>query len=109
MEHRDTLLNGSLKPYHPELNYPVVSAESEKETVIAIYDSGQCVTIDCEKGKKIYVVNASGCSELILDVRRKPVSAECFDTMGETAPFSLPEAGLVRTAIPESGLLKLVF
>jgi alpha-galactosidase len=36
-QHRNTFLHGSLKPYHPELNYPLIIGESLKETVIAVY------------------------------------------------------------------------
>ena len=109
MEHRDTLLNGHLKPCRPDLNYPIVSAKNIKETIIAVYDFNQRVMIDCEKEETCFVVNATGCSDLILEIRRKPITAECFDTMGNPVPFPVPEAGLVCTNIPESGLLKLTF
>ena len=109
LRHRDTLLHGHLKPYHPELNYPVVSAENEKETIIAVYHAGQYAEIDCGRGRICYVVNASGDSGLILEIKNKPVSAAYYDTTGLRVQGPVPETGLAKIAIPASGLLKLEF
>ena len=64
---------------------------------------------DCEPGKTCYVVNATGYEYVILDFKRKPVSAEYFDTMGNSVKGIVPEAGISRVSIPASGLLKLQF
>ncbi len=57
-DHRDTLLRGKFTPRHPELQYPVVEAETDKEIVIGLYDDGRVV--DVPDGKKAFVMNASG-------------------------------------------------
>ena len=57
-EHRETLLNGRFTPRHPELQYPVIEAESDKEVIIGLYDDGRVV--DVPEGKKTIVMNASG-------------------------------------------------
>ena len=107
--HRDVLMHGTLKPYHPEINYPVVTAENEKEKVIAVYYFDQCVKVACDPGKTCYVINASGRDGLVLELERKPAAAEYFDTMGNSGKGSVPEAGISRVSIPASGLLKLQF
>ena len=109
MEHRDTLLKGSLKPYHPELNYPLVSAENSLEKVIAVYHSGQVAEIECAPGKVCFVVNATGSTGVICNLKNKPRAAEFFDTTGFPAAGTLPEPGYGCISIPSSGLLKLQF
>ena len=109
IRHRDVLMHGTLTPYHPEINYPLVTAENEKEKVIAVYYFDQFVKVACDPGKPCYVINASGRGELILELERKPASAEYFDTMGNPVKGSGLEPGISRVAIPASGLLKLVF
>ena len=56
-DHRDTLLKGKFTPRHPELQYPVIEAESDKEVVIGLYDDGRVVDVP---EKKTFVMNASG-------------------------------------------------
>lgn len=109
IRHRDVLLRGELKPYHPEINYPLVTAENEQEKVMAVYQIGQHVKVSCAPGKTCYVINASGRGELILEFGEKPVSAESFDTMGEPVPCPALGAGFARVPVPASGLLKLRF
>ena len=109
IRHRDVLLHGYLKPFHPELNYPIVSSENAKEKVIAVYNFGQYVKIACEPGKTCYVINASGRSELVLELLNQPKNSEIFDTMGRPVQSKAVESGFSRTRIPASGLLKLQF
>ena len=109
IRHKDVLQNGYLKPYHPDNNYPIVSAENKTEKVIAVYRADMAAEADCEPGKTCYVVNATGYEYVILDFKRKPVSAEYFDTMGNSVKGIVPEAGISRVSIPASGLLKLQF
>ena len=57
-EHRQTLLHGRFTPRHPELQYPVIEAESDKERIIGLYDDGRVLEIP--DAKKTIVMNASG-------------------------------------------------
>ena len=109
IQHRELLLHGYLKPYHPELNYPIVSVENEKEKLIAVYQSGQYAEIDCEAGKICHVVNASASQSLVLELKHSPISCEYYDTMGNSVPGPAIQAGLARIPIPASGLLKITF
>ena len=109
IEHRDVLLHGYLKPYHPELNYPIVSSETAKEKVIAVYNYGQIVKVACDAGKPCHIVNATERSELYLDLAAAPASAEAFDALGRPAPVGELKAGCMKVAIPRAGLLTLKF
>ena len=57
-EHRQTLLHGTFTPRHPELQYPVIEAESDEERIIGLYDDGRVLEIP--DAKKTIVMNASG-------------------------------------------------
>ena len=57
-DHRDTLLHGKFTPRHPELQYPVIEAEGDKEVVIGLFDDGR--VLDVPADKKTFVMNASG-------------------------------------------------
>lgn len=58
-EHRQTLLCSDFRPRHPELQYPVIEAESDAERIIAVFQDNAVVDAGA-KGKAIYILNASG-------------------------------------------------
>ena len=107
--HRDVLLHGYLKPFHPDLNYPIVSSETAKEKVIAVYNHGQIVKIACEPGKTCFLVNATGRSEVYIDLQNAPLSVEVFDTLGRPGPAGEAAVGVAKVSIPYSGLMVLKF
>lgn len=63
-DHRDTLLHGAFRPRHPELLYPVIEAESDKELIVGVYDDGRLV--DVSAGKKTFLLNATGKDTLVI-------------------------------------------
>ena len=63
-DHRETLLKGRFRPHHPELQYPVIEAESDSERVIGLYDDGR--VLDIPDGKKTFVMNASGKNSFVV-------------------------------------------
>ena len=107
--HRDVLLHGYLKPFHPDLNYPIVSSETAKEKVIAVYNHGQIVKIACEPGKTCFLVNATGRSEVYIDLQNAPLAVEVFDTLGRPVPAGEAAVGVAKVSIPYSGLMVLKF
>jgi alpha-galactosidase len=107
--HQHVLLQSDLKPYHPELNYPLVIAEDDKELIVAVYNIGQCVAIPQVSGKTCYVVNATGKAELVLELATVPCAVVTRNVQGEETTSSILKAGLQRVAIPNSGLLMLNF
>ena len=66
LAHRDTLIKGELRPMRPDLNYPIVYAYGKGEQVVAVYDPQQVVEIDRARGKKVFVVNATGATSLAI-------------------------------------------
>ena len=107
--HRETLMHGTLRPLHPMLNYPIVIADGADEQIVAVYNPGMTVPVDCIPGRRCLVVNASGAEELVLDLASRPVSAEVFDTTGRAGEAGVPESGLARIRVPLSGVLSLRF
>ena len=109
MSHRETLMRGTLRPLHPALNYPVVIADGDDEQIVAVYNPGMTVPVDCAAGRRCLVVNGSGAEELVLDFASRPVGGESFDVVGNAVERLAPESGLVRVRVPRSGLLVLQF
>ena len=108
-QHRNTFLHGSLKPYHPELNYPLIIGESLKETVIAVYHSTQIIKITYIQGHTYYVINSTEEAELVFDLERAPAMVEKYNVLGEITLSSDITDGLTRINIPCSGLICLNF
>lgn len=107
--HREVLLFGKLTPYHPELNYPLVVAETDAETVIAVYCAGMEVRVPRRPGTCCWIVNGSGADQLLLDLPLPVREAAKFDTTGRRISGTPPAAGLSRIPFPKSGLLELRF
>ena len=95
--HQEVLLHGKLTPYHPELNYPLVVAETETEMVIAVYGGDLAVPVPPRPGKCCWIINGSGSERLLLDAA------------GRQSPGAPPVAGLSRVRLPKSGLLGIQF
>ncbi len=107
--HKNTLIKGYLKPLYPELNYPIVSAETEEETVTAVYNSGQSVNVNQKPGQKYYLINASGEDSLILELTNTPAKIESYNVFGESQTTEVIHAGASRCKISRSGFLVLYF
>lgn len=66
--------------------------------MIAVYNHGQIVKIACEPGKTCFLVNATGRSEVYIDLQSAPLSVEVFDTpraagsRRERRPSALPKS-----------------
>ena len=110
-EHRDALLKGWLRPYHPESGYPLIAAGDDRETVITTYQDGIVVPV-CGKdgavpaqGQQVLVVNAGETDQLILDLAWKPRSVQAFDLYGKGIKAPALRSGLQRATIPVGGYL----
>ncbi|MGN0854591.1 MAG: glycoside hydrolase family 36 protein [Kiritimatiellia bacterium] len=105
-EHRKTLLQGDFRPHHPELQYPLIEAESEVERIIAVYDDGRLV--DCGAADKpVYVLNASGTDRLALRLAGA-VKITAYDTFGQTVGRLFDaRAGLEEVKCPSAGYVKI--
>ena len=106
-EHRETLLKGRFRPYNPELMYPLIEAEGERERIFAVYSPGQLVLLPADK--TAYVINATKSGEIMLGQGKPPKSVEVFDTFGnqiEAEPPSLSDA-TTPISVPASGYARL--
>ncbi len=107
--HRKTLLQGDLKPYHPEQNYPLVKSTADNEQIIAVYGAGQVVRIAGKPNQTCYLINGTTFDELYLDCIVKPKTVELFNTMGEAQNAIKLELGVAKISLPPAGLMKLTF
>ena len=105
-EHREALLRGSFKAYHPQSNYPVLEGESEAEKVLAVYLSdaiAPCGRIT----KPTFVINGTGADSLVLEIEGGAM-AESFDTFGKSTGCKQIDGGVMRVKVPPSGYVKLI-
>lgn len=69
-DHRETLLKSEFRPHHPELGYPVIEAESDKELIIAVYQDNAVIDVP-RRGKSVYILNASGSDSIVVRCGKK--------------------------------------
>jgi alpha-galactosidase len=106
--HRSALLKGAFRPHHPENGYTWVEGEDDKERIVAVYAENACVRSG-SADKPVYLVNATGGGEVIVDFAAKPARIELFTVLGKPAGQASAGAGLVRLAVPPSGYAKIVW
>ena len=107
-DHRKALLKSAFRPHYPALGYPFIEAESDEELIAAVYTPSWTVKLD-GAGKNAYVINATDCETLVLDISASPKSAEAFDVCGRSAGAVAVGKGLQRLSVPRSGYLKLTY
>lgn len=107
-KHRQTLLHGDFRPYHPEHCFPVLEAESRSERIITLYQEGVVVNAG-EADRDIYIINASGAEQPVVELQRRPRKVEYYDTFGNIVKGAKLTEGLQRVAIPVSGYIKIVY
>ena len=95
-------------PYHPELNYPVISAVNGQKKVTAIYQSNLVVDAAGES-KELWIINASAENSVVLDISEAPGETALWDTMGNAQKAPELTKGLNKVSIPCSGLMKIVW
>lgn len=106
-KHRDALLKGRFRAWHPEAQYPILEAENAKECIIGVYAAGMvvpCGTIE----KPIYVLNGTSKNSVILDLAAVPRRLAVFDALGRGLPHPVPSsAGFARIEIPSGGYAEI--
>jgi len=99
-EHRKTLQEGMLRPEHPELSYPLVSASREGETITAVYLTGWLM----RRNPGVHImVNATHTAELLIETETA-CRVRCLDVFGEFAGETVMNAGINRISVPPSGM-----
>lgn len=100
VSHVQTLQESPIRPEHPELSYPLVSAEGDEEIITAVYLTGQRIRIHPKK--RHIILNAKHSEELLIKTD-SPLAIRRFNVFGEEiSPESL-SAGLHRITVPPSG------
>ncbi len=110
-EHRDVLLGGHLRPTHPEVLFPLITASTPEKSLTVTYSN---LIIVWESGTlpgTVVLVNGTQRDEIVVDVRGVSLDGEitirdCRGTFIDQTVQSLPQ-GLHRIMIPPSGVLIL--
>jgi alpha-galactosidase len=107
-DHRDVLLDGKLRPLHPELNYPLVRAEAAECLVAAFY--GQEL-VELERlPTRTYLVNGTWRERLVLELadpcERFLRVYDCTGQLRRQERVRL-EAGFTAIEVPRAGLVEL--
>ena len=103
--HRELLLDGDLRPYHPELQYPLVTTEKDGEFLAALYAVNQCVYIP-DNAQKSYIINAS-CETAVLVKMPRKMQIEILDVCGVKVEDLSLDFGWHELTIPLAGMAKL--
>ena len=106
-KHRDTLLNGEFRPYHPESDYPVLEGVASDERVVAVYSPSVVAQVAADR--RAIVVNATGCDSVALDFAALPKSVKAFDAFGREVSASAVRDCFSRVACPHQGYLEFLF
>ena len=102
-KHRETLLKGRFRAYHPESQYPILEAESSGERIFGVYVSGMIVPggmID----RSVYVLNGTLTDDIVIDMA-KDASARIFDAFGRSSGMRVLKRGIQRVKVPQGGYL----
>lgn len=103
--HRDTLLDGKLRLYSPELLYPIATAESEAAYIAGIYASGTVVPAPSGDPAKIVIVNGSGYAGAVVRLPEGKYSIEIKDCLGNAVASHDCAGGLCEIAdLPVAGI-----
>ncbi|MBP5639639.1 MAG: hypothetical protein J6X55_09185, partial [Victivallales bacterium] len=100
-EHKQTLLHSSLTPHSPSFCYPVIEAESDSETIIAVYHPKMVAPTSA---KRTYVVNATSANVLTLEIAKAVPDVTIYDCQGNLVGVSRHVRGVRTIAVPPSGL-----
>lgn len=106
-ENRDVLLDGELRPLHPELLYPVVITSNRNRRVVAVY-----ADVVVEPGREIpdelILVNGTASDQITLRLgedigTRDLVVSDCRGREGRRERLEL-HSGLAEVELPPSGV-----
>ncbi|MBO9617406.1 MAG: alpha-galactosidase [Niabella sp.] len=108
LHNRDILLNGDFKPFHPELNYPILISTKNNKTIIGLY-ADLPVEIN-DKIQQADIINAKTTEEVQINLQQnRTFMAEIFNCEGklvESRTIHLNK-GINSIKVPLSGLLKM--
>ncbi len=105
-KHVDALQRGRFKPYHPELAYPLIEGESDKERIFGVYAENVAVSTGA-LDKPVYILNATDADSLVIEIpaKAKIIPYDTYGVNGMGLPY---EAGCHRVFVPPSGYVKIL-
>ena len=103
-QHRQTLLHGEFRAYHPERDFPVLEAIGTDERIIGLYQDDAVAQVAADR-QTAYVLNGTGSTSVILELEADARRVEVHDTYGTLVGTGEPAAGLHRVEVPRSGYL----
>ncbi len=105
-EWREVLLDGELRPTHPETHYPVVSASLERRHVVVWHDDA--VATITEEPTVLAMVNGTRADRVVFELATPPLEGtlRVYDCLGRIVAEerSIFVAGIHRLAVPPAGL-----
>lgn len=107
-QHRKALMEGRLVPRYQTMNYAHVSAYTEDDEVVAVYNQGVIVKPE-SNANSISIINATGTDGVVLSLARTASKAVIYDSIGGEQEIAAPAAGFTELAVPACGLLVLTF
>jgi alpha-galactosidase len=109
--HRDVLLDGELRPQHPELNYPVVIATNKTKRIAAVY-ADMVVNPEKDIPNELIIVNASRQRQVAmrLDEAMGVCKIEIYDAVGKMLRVEKKKLnkGVHLIDVPISGTVKIL-
>lgn len=102
LKHRELLLDGEFTAYHPEANYPLLTAQTSDAWIAGVYVP-MSVNLPSDK-KRWTIVNASGASGIVVTGNLGLCHAEITDCMGNiVSSGSWKLDGVSHLPIPPCG------
>ncbi|MCS6823184.1 MAG: alpha-galactosidase [Cytophagaceae bacterium] len=107
-ENRDVILNGDIKFYNPEENYPKIESQINKRKVIALY-SDKIIHLK-DKSDTMVIVNAKYSNHIVIDseINRKyeMLVYDCMGNMERKKTYTIKK-GLNKIQAPAAGIVIL--
>lgn len=102
---RDILLDGKLKPFNPDANYSIVSAENDKKSIVTAYSNPMFETDNSKK--EIVFINGTGAGHLYIKGISGVYRYKVYDCMGNiiTETKTRFDGNVAMFDIPLSGMI----
>jgi len=107
-EHKNALLHGWFRPYHPEALYPVIESGDDKERIIAVYTEGFTAEV-ADSSLETWIVNSTGAEGLNVTLPAKARKATVFNTLGHKVASVKTVKGIQTLPVPVSGYVHIEF
>lgn len=109
-ENKEVLLDGNFIPHKPAALYPLITAQSSRKMIAAVYDD-LVLQVDAAGLEALDVINAKGSTAVYMECGQNsgPVNIKIFDCMGNLQDEYTTSINkeVRKFAVPPSGLLAI--